>query len=179
MDEHRAWTAGKGCAAVYLAAGGELCGAFLIRLQPAASEEAVQVFADNGVTLTVQTVDSFMTPRLLGRLYRVNPDMLKILPQRLQVYAERLRGEVRVKQAVAVNDGSPGGFAGCAACSKRLVLMEGLNRALIILAVLLGLAMFLMLTVLGSLASVTAAVMAVYAVFWPVLGWILQKMVRI
>ena len=179
VDEHRAWTAGKGCAAVYLAAGGELCGAFLIRLQSAASEEAVQVFADNGVTLTVQTVDSFMTPRLLGRLYRVNPDMLKILPQRLQVYAERLRGEVRVKQAVAVNDGSPGGFAGCAACSKRLVLMEGLNRALIILAVLLGLAMFLMLTVLGSLASVTAAVMAVYAVFWPVLGWILQKMVRI
>ena len=147
---------------------------------PAGAETGTDLtFADNGVTLTVQTVDSFMTPRLLGRLYRVNPDMLKILPQRLQVYAERLRGEVRVKQAVAVNDGSPGGFAGCAACSKRLVLMEGLNRALIILAVLLGLAMFLMLTVLGSLASVTAAVMAVYAVFWPVLGWILQKMVRI
>lgn len=179
VDEHRAWTAGKGCAVVYLASGGELCGAFLIRLQPAASEEAVQVFADNGVTMTIQTVDSFMTPRLLGRLYRVNPDMLKILPQRLQVYAERLRGEVRVKQAVAVNDGSPIGFAGCAACSKRLVLMEGLNRALVILAVLLGLAMFLMLTVLGSLASVTAAVMTVYAVFWPVLGWILQKMIRI
>lgn len=179
VDEHRAWTAGVGCAVVYLASGGELSGAFLIRLQPSASEEAVQVFADNGITLTIQTVDSFMTPRLLGRLFRVNPDMIKILPQRLQVYAERLRGEVRIKQAVAVNDGSPEGFSGCAACSKRLVLMEGLGRALIILSVILGLAMFLMLTLLGSLYSVTAAAMTIYAVSWLLLEWILQKLIRI
>ena len=139
----------------------------------------MQVFADNGVTMTVRTADGFMTPRLLGRLFRVNPDRIKILPQRLSVYADRLQGEVRIKQAVAVNDGAPMGFAGCAACAKRLVLMEGLNRALVILAVLLGLAMFLMLTVLGSLSSVTAAVMAGYAVFWPALGWVLQKLVRI
>ena len=105
--------------------------------------------------------------------------MIKILPQRLQVYAERLRGEVRIKQAVAVNDGSPEGFSGCAACSKRLVLMEGLGRALIILSVILGLAMFLMLTLLGSLYSVTAAAMTIYAVSWLLLEWILQKLIRI
>ena len=78
VDEHRAWTAGKGCASGSRLppARGTLRGLPHTRLQPAASEEAVQVFADNGVTITIQTVDSFMTPRLLGRLDRVNPDML-------------------------------------------------------------------------------------------------------
>lgn len=180
LDEHRKWAAGVGCACVYLAVAGELAGVFLIRLQTSVrSEEAVQIFADNGVRLAIRTTDSFLTPRLLGRLFRVNPELIKILPQRLGVYVDRLQGKVRVKQAVAVNDGSLSGFAGCAACARRLSFMEGLNRVMMVLSVVLGLGMLLMLTVLGSFASVNPLVMSGYAMFWPVLGWILQKMIRI
>ena len=57
--------------------------------------------------------------------------------------------------------------------------MEGLNRVMMVLSVVLGLCMLLMLTVLGSFASVTPLVMSGYALFWPALGWILQKMIRI
>ncbi len=180
LDEHRKWAAGVGCACVYLAVAGELAGVFLIRLQTSVrSEEAVQIFADNGVRLAIRTTDSFLTPRLLGRLFRVNPELIKILPQRLGVYVDRLQGKVRVKQAVAVNDGSLSGFAGCAASARRLSFMEGLNRVMMVLSVVLGLGMLLMLTVLGSFSSVSPLVMSGYAMFWPVLGWILQKMIRI
>ncbi len=180
LDEHRKWAAGIGCACVYLAVAGELAGVFLIRLQTSVrSEEAVQIFADNGIRLAIRTTDSFLTPRLLGRLFRVNPELIKILPQRLGVYVDRLQGKVRVKQAVAVNDGSLSGFAGCAACARRLSFMEGLNRVMMVLSVVLGLGMLLMLTVLGSFVSVTPLVLSGYAVFWPLLGWILQKMIRI
>ena len=180
LDEHRKWAAGIGCTCVYLAVAGELAGVFLIRLQTSVrSEEAVQIFADNGIRLAIRTTDSFLTPRLLGRLFRVNPELIKILPQRLGVYVDRLQGKVRVKQAVAVNDGSLSGFAGCAACARRLSFMEGLNRVMMVLSVVLGLGMLLMLTVLGSFVSVTPLVLSGYAVFWPLLGWILQKMIRI
>lgn len=180
LDEHRKWAAGIGCACVYLAVAGELAGVFLIRLQTSVrSEEAIQIFADNGVRLAIRTTDSFLTPRLLGRLFRINPELVKILPQRLGVYVDRLQGKVRVKQAVAVNDGSLSGFAGCAACARRLSFMEGLNRVMMVLSVVLGLCMLLMLTVLGSFGSVTPLVMSGYALFWPLLGWILQKMIRI
>ena len=50
---------------------------------------------------------------------------------------------------------------------------------MMVLSVVLGLCMLLMLTVLGSYASVTPLVMSGYALFWPALGWILQKMIRI
>ena len=180
LDEHRSWNAGTGCASVYLASGGELAGVFLIRLQSSVrSEEAVQIFADNGVRLSVRTSDSFLTPRLIGRLFQINPELVKILPDRLGLYVDRLRGRVRVKQPVAVNDGSLSGFAGCAACSRRLAFMEGLNRVLCILAVVMGLSMLLVLSVLGAFTSVTPLYMTVYALFWPVLGLILQKMIRI
>ena len=170
LDEHRSWNAGTGCASVYLASGGELAGVFLIRLQSSVrSEEAVQIFADNGVRLSVRTSDSF----------QINPELVKILPDRLGLYVDRLRGRVRVKQPVAVNDGSLSGFAGCAACSRRLAFMEGLNRVLCILAVVMGLSMLLVLSVLGAFTSVTPLYMTVYALFWPVLGLILQKMIRI
>ena len=180
LDEHRKWASGVGCACVYLAVAGELAGVFLIRLQTSVrSEEAIQIFADNGIRLAIRTTDSFLTPRLLGRLFRINAELVKILPQRLGVYVDRLQGKVRVKQAVAVNDGSLSGFAGCAACARRLSFMEGLNRVMMVLSVVLGLCMLLMLTVLGSFASVTPLVMSGYALFWPALGWILQKMIRI
>ena len=111
LDEHRKWAAGVGCACVYLAVAGELAGVFLIRLQTSVrSEEAIQIFADNGVRLAIRTTDSFLTPRLLGRLFRINAELVKILPQRLGVYVDRLQGKVRVKQAVAVNDGSLSGL---------------------------------------------------------------------
>lgn len=180
LDEHRKWTSGVGCACVYLAVAGELCAVFMIRLQTSVrSEEAVQIFADNGICLSVRTVDSFLTPRLLGRLFKVNPDRIKILPNRLSPYVDRLCGKVRVKQAVAVNDGSISGFAGCAASAKRLAFMQGLNRVLMILSIVLGMLMLLMLTLLGSLSSVTPLVMMGYVCFWPILGWLLQKLIRI
>lgn len=180
LDEHRKWASGVGCACVYLAVSGELCAVFMIRMHTSVrSEEAVQIFADNGISLSVRTVDSFLTPRLLGRLFKVNPDMLKILPSRLSPYVDRLCSEVRVKQAVAVNDGTISGFAGCAASARRLSFMQGLNRVLMILSVVLGMLMLLLLTVLGSLSSVSPLVMAGYACFWPVLGWLLQKLIRI
>ncbi len=180
LDEHRNWNAGVGCACVYLAVAGELAGVFLIRLQSSLrSEEAVQTFADNGIRLSVRTSDSFLTPRLIGRLFRVNPELIKILPARLGIYVDRLQGRVRVKQPVAVNNGSLSGFAGCAACARRLAFMEGLNRVLTVLSVVLGLSMLLTLSVLGAFSSVTPLIMTGYALFWPVLGLILQKMIRI
>jgi hypothetical protein len=180
LDEHRKWTSGVGCACVYLAVAGELCAVFLIRLQTSVrSEEAVQIFADNGISLSVRTVDSFLTPRLLGRLFRVNADRIKILPHRLSPYVDRLCGKVRIKQAVAVNDGTISGFAGCAASARRLAFMESLNRVLVILSIILGMGMLLLLTVLGSLSSVTPLMLLGYACFWPVFGWILQKLIRI
>lgn len=180
LDEHQKWASGVGCACVYLAVARELCAVFMIRLHTSVrSEEAVQIFADNGISLSVRTVDSFLTPRLLGRLFRVNPDRIKILPSRLSPYVDRLCSEVRVKQAVAVNDGTISGFAGCAACARRLSFMQGLNQVLMVLSIVLGLLMLLMLTLLGSLSSVSPLVMAGYACFWPVLGWILQKLIRI
>lgn len=169
----------KGHDLVYLAAAGELAAIFVLTIHPPIqATEAAQSLTDSGLGLIVSTVDSFVTAERLGNLFGINPAMIKILPKRLQPYAKRLAGEVRVKQALVVNDGSISGLSGCLTSARQLRTMITLNRVLAVTSVVLGCILMLIFSLLGAMQYLNPILFCGYAAVWLVLSWLLQKIFR-
>lgn len=171
--------AAQGHDLVYLAASGELAAIFVLTLHPSLqASEAAQTLTDNGIGLVVSSSDSLVTAERLSALFRINPAMVKILPRRLNTYAKRLSGEVRVKQALVVNDGSINGLAGSLTFARRLRTMITLNAVLAITSVVLGCILTLIFSLLGALQYLSPTIFCGYILFWLILGWLLQKLFR-
>ncbi|MBR6791071.1 MAG: hypothetical protein IKM31_09420, partial [Oscillospiraceae bacterium] len=171
--------AAQGHDLVYLAASGELAAIFVLTIHPPIqASEAAQALTDGGIGLIVSTSDSLVTAERLSALFNINPAMVKILPRRLTSYAKRLSGEVRVKQALVVSDGSIGGIAGSLICARRLRTMITLNMVLAVTSTVLGCILTLIFSILGAMHQLNPALLCGYLLFWPLLSWFLQKFFR-
>ena len=78
---------------------------------------------------------------------------------------------MRVKQAVAVNDGSPSGFAALLTACQRLQTLAVLNRVLAATAAGLGCLLLLIFWTLGALPQLTMPILCGYALVWPILSF--------
>lgn len=171
--------AAKGHDLVYLAAAGELAAIFVLTVHPPIqAAEAAQSLTDNGIGMIVTTVDSFVTAERLSALFSIDPAMVRVLPRRLLPYAERLSSEVRIKQAILVNDGSISGLAGSLTCARRLRTMITLNRVLAVTSIILGCILTLIFSLLGAMTYLNPILFCGYAAVWLILSWILQKIFR-
>ncbi|MCI8600490.1 MAG: hypothetical protein HFE45_02730 [Oscillospiraceae bacterium] len=162
----------KGRELLYLASGVELAAIFVLTFHPLEKPcRAVQSLTDGGSGLLLTVSDGFLTAGRLARLLDVDPRQIKVLPQKLRAQAERISGEVRVKQAVAVNDGSPSGFAALLTACQRLQTLAVLNRVLAATAAGLGCLLLLIFWTLGALPQLTMPILCGYALVWPILSF--------
>lgn len=162
----------KGRDLIYLASGGELAAIFVLTIRPSEKPcRAVQALTDSGFGLLLTVSDGFLTAERLARLLELDPQQVKVLPQQLRPQAERISAEVRVKQAAAVNDGSPAGFAALFMACRRLRTMVVLNRVLAATAVGLGCLLLLIFWTLGALPQLTTPILCGYILVWPILSF--------
>lgn len=177
-EYERRFTA-KGHDLVYLASAGELSAIFVLTLTPPeAAVQAAQTLTDNNLGIILSTVDSFLTAERLGELFAVNPALVKILPQRLAPYAQRLSTDVRAKQALLVNNGGIDSCAQSLSAPRRLRAMIGLNRALILTALILGCILMLIFALLDAFSHLTPVLLSGYLLIWPLISWALQKLLH-
>ncbi len=165
---------------LYLATGGELTAVFIVSLHVSLqTENAVQMLEDNGIGLAVKTVDAVLTPEILSRLFHVNPDCFKMIPERLFERFDTLSESVLGKQAKVVNNGTFVSLACSLSAAKRLRVMFAFADILWICGMVVTGLLILLMSVLNAFFLFSALALCGMSFFWLLIDLLIQKWFRL
>lgn len=179
LDYEKRFTS-EGSDLVYLSASGELTAVFIFSLIPSIeADEAVQMLYRSDVALSVKTNDCIVTKERLGYLFGIESNFFKILPNKLsKLYAECSQ-TVKVRPAIAINDGSFTSMACSVASAKRIRVMLKIAFVVMICSVVLGGLLIAVFGCLGATKQLTPLIMYGYQLVWLIIHALLQKTVLI
>lgn len=139
----------EGCELVYLAKGGELAAAFVLEFaESSGADGAVRLLDKHDITLAVKTMDSFITPDLLARLFHTSPTRFKILPSRLHEDYDQETAPVDRVDSMLGNTGTLMGYVVSIAAVKRLYSCIRLGRVLSVIGTAVSLLLMALLLLL-------------------------------
>lgn len=179
LDYERRFTS-EGSDLVYLSTSGELTAVFIFTLHPTIpTEEAVQVLYSSDIALSVKTIDSIVTKERLSSLFAIEPNFFKILPSKLSRLYDECSQPVKIRPAVAVNNGSFASMACSVAASKRMKVMMTVAQVVMVSSIILGTLLIAVFGFLGATKQLSPLIMFCYPVIWLIIHFLLQKLIRL
>ncbi len=179
IDYEKRFTS-EGSDLVYLSASGELTAVFIFSLQPdVETEEAVRMIFESDVALTVKTSDCIITKQRLSKVFGIEPDFFKIMPTKLNKLYDECSQSVKVRPAVAVNDGTFSSMSCSVSAAKKAKIMMKIAWVVAICSVILGALLIAVFGFLGATKQLTPFMMFIYPLIWLVIHSLLQKIIRI
>ena len=178
LDYERRFTS-EGSDLVYLSTSGELTAVFIFTLHPTIpTEEAVQVLYSSDIALSVKTIDSIVTKERLSSLFAIEPNFFKILPSKLSRLYDECSQPVKIRPAVAVNNGSFASMACSVAASKRMKVMMTVAQVVMVSSIILGTLLIAVFGFLGATKQLSPLIMFCYPMIWLIIHFLLQKLIR-
>ncbi|MCI1952395.1 MAG: hypothetical protein LKJ50_06450 [Clostridiales bacterium] len=163
---------------VYLAIGGELIAMLIItyscdrrRLQELRRME------NNGISLILRNCDPNITPTFLAELFGLDPNGIRVLPERLgALYVSRTHEVCDEKPAMIATKGRPTALMRLVtACVRE---RGNISIAIVLqnVAVVLGFIMVALLTCYSGLQQISTMSLIVYEFFWAMVIWLVPKL---
>lgn len=178
-DYERRFTS-EGSDLVYLSTSGELTAVFIFTLHPTIpTEEAVQVLYSSDIALSVRTIDAIITKERLSSLFAIEPNFFKILPSKLSKLYDECSQPVKIRPAVAVNNGSFASMACSVAASKRMRIMMTVSQVVMACSIILGILLVAVFGLLGATRQLSPLIMFCYPMVWLFIHFLLQKFIRL
>ena len=170
----------EGSELLYLASAGDLTAVFVVSIHASIqTEDACQMLADNGIGMSVRTIDPIVRPEILEKLFSVAPYFFKIVPGRLHEDCRRLSEDVIGRPAMTVNNGTALSLA-CSLCaSKRLKVFITVLQLIQTISILVNIVTVAVLSFLGNFSGLTGLVAAAAQLGWMLIGLLIQRSFRI
>jgi len=179
IDYEKRFTS-EGSDLVYLSASGELTAVFIFSLQPTVeTEEAVRMIFESDVALAVKTSDCIITKQRLSKVFGIEPDFFKIMPVKLNKLYEECSQPVKIRPAVAVNDGTFYSMSCSVSAAKKLKILMKIASIVALCSVILGALLIAVFGFLGATKQLTPFMMFIYPLIWLLIHSLLQKIIRI
>lgn len=170
----------KGQNIIYVSNGGELSAAFIIQLTTKKEIfDAIALLERNEVKAVIKSVDSILTADLIADLFKLEENMVKILPSRLH---SAYQNEVLEKEEIDTPLGTNGniiGFIISTVATKKLSFCVRVGVIMNILSVVLGVAMFIVVLFTGKISLFTNLIILLYMSLFGLVYWIYQKNLRL
>ena len=162
---------------IYLSTSGELTAVFLVKFFAAPEVKyALGRLSDNGISLTIKSVDAVITKQKMAEIFDEDPSFFKILPSRLHsVYDQYASVQERGGSSVLSN-GTFQSFAGSLIGAKRLRISILLGSILQFAAVGVGLLMMIILTLISGMSEMKVSSLFLYQIIWLVLTLLLPRL---
>lgn len=166
----------QGFEVVYLAKEGELYAAFIIEFTAAEKPAAIlSMMQRRGLTGTVRSVDSSVTPKVLERVFGLTTEDIKILPARLhEAFADRHKMKDRAETSL-INRGDSSAFVITAAACKQLLKTVKTGRLYCFIAAILLPLILAAFLILNWMTAASAAVMGAGTIVFFLLYWFKER----
>ena len=166
----------QGYEVVYLAKEGELYAAFIIEFTAAEKPAAIlSMMQRRGLTGTIRSVDSAITPKVIERVFGLTSEELKILPARLhEAFAERHKMKERAETSL-INRGDSNAFVITAAACKQLLRTVKAGKVFCFLAATILPVVLAVFLILNWMTAASAAVMGAGAIVFFILYWLKER----
>ena len=153
---------------VYLASGGKMMATFILTYNSDKRRALeLQRMESNGVSLIVRTTDPNITPEFLAQCFRLDPQSVRVLPQRLgDIYEALVKTPEDKAPALFASRGRPTAMMRILTACIRQKGNISLAIALQNIAVALGFALVAFLSCFSGLDQLTTSSMLLYEVFW-------------
>ena len=179
IDYERRFTS-EGSDLVYLSTSGELTAVFIFTLHPKIStEEAVQMLYSSDIALSVRTMDSIVTKERLSRLFAIESNFFKILPTKLSRLYDECSQPIKIRPAVAINNGTFASMVCSVAASKRMRVMMTVAQVVMASSIILGLFLIAVFSFLGATKQLSPLMMFCYPMIWLMIHFLLQKLIQL
>lgn len=170
----------KGQKIIYVSNGGELSAAFIVQLTTKKEIfDAIALLERNEVKAVIKSVDSILTADLIAELFKLEENMVKILPARLHsAYHTEVLEKAEIDTSLCTN-GNIIGFLISTVATKKLSFCVRVGAIMNILSVVLGVAMFIAVLFTGKISLFTNLILLIYMSLFGLVYWIYQKNVRL
>lgn len=136
---------------VYLAVGGEVCMLFFVQLTANSQvKRHVEKLAKNGVSLIIKTVDGMITEGVIGELFDIGSESVRIIPYEAHDEFEERTKYVSKGSAAVSCDGTFSSFAAAINGSKDIYKKVKLGCAMQIAGVALGILLVFIFAFFGN-----------------------------
>lgn len=170
----------QGNEVIFLASGGELCAAFIIKFSADRSaSEVVNLMYKNDVIGVIKSVDSCITGELLERVFDIDGGLFKIIPSRLhkRFEIEKLPRE-KVDSVVGNNGSLFGNIVSIVAC-KKLAYCTKLGLVMYILSSVCGVLMLAGMIFMKHFALIGNLQVFIYMATFGLVYWIYEKNMKL
>lgn len=162
---------------IYLSTSGELTAVFLAKFFAAPEvKRAIQRLSDNGIHLTVKSVDAVITRQKLAEIFDEDPSCFKILPSRLHQVYDQYSSEQERGGSSVLSNGTFQSFTGSLIGAKRLRTVVLLGNIIQFAAVGLGLLLMIVLTLISGMSEMKVLSLFFYQVVWLVVTLLIPRL---
>lgn len=165
---------------IYVAIGGELCAAFIIRIKTSYEvRDLINVMYKNGISPIIKTVDFFLTAAELERLYDIEPGFIKILPSRLHRDFDDLVKPRDRGSAMLCNNQSLFGFVVSLAVCKRMFPTIKIGMIVHMTSAFCGMAIILFSLFLNTASIIGGFEILIFLAFFTIIYWLYEKNMKL
>lgn len=162
---------------IYLSTSGELTAVFLAKFFAAPEvKEAIQRLSENGIHLTIKSVDAVITRQKMAEIFDEDPSCFKILPSRLHPVYDRYGSAQERGGSSVLSNGTFQSFSGSLVGAKRLRMSILLGSVVQFAAIGLGLLMMIILTLISGMSEMKVLSLFLYQLVWLVLTLLLPRL---
>lgn len=170
----------RGNLVLYLSISGVVSALFVIRAKGSAHiSKWLRELEKQNITVVIRSVDSFISLNLLSELFRVSPDMFKLLPFRYYKEYDRETSYVPKVSASMLCSGHFQSLAMLISGAKKLQLLSFVGVTIQMSSAILGAVIALIMALLGSFSQLTASVVLCYNLVWLAVTLIAQQLRKV
>lgn len=170
----------RGNLVLYLSISGVVSALFVIRAKGSAHiSKWLRELEKQNITVVIRSVDSFISLNLLSELFRVSPDMFKLLPFRYYKEYDRETSYVPKASASMLCSGHFQSLAMLISGAKKLQLLSFVGVTIQMSSAILGAVIALIMALLGSFSQLTASVVLCYNLVWLAVTLIAQQLRKV
>ncbi len=153
---------------IYLASGGKIMAAFILTYNSDKRRALeLQRMESNGISLIVRTTDPNIKPELLAQCFRLDPQSVRVLPQRLgDIYNTLVEKPVDKVEAAFASRGRPTAMMRLLTACVRQKGNISLAVALQNIGLVIGFVLVAFLACFSGLDQLTLPTMLLYELFW-------------
>ena len=139
-------------------------------------KEAIQRLSENGIHLTIKSVDAVITRQKMAEIFDEDPSCFKILPSRLHPVYDRYGSAQERGGSSVLSNGTFQSFSGSLVGAKRLRMSILLGSVVQFAAIGLGLLMMIILTLISGMSEMKVLSLFLYQLVWLVLTLLLPRL---
>lgn len=170
----------KGNLVIYLSISGVVSALFVVRAKGSANvSKWLRELEKQNITVILRSVDSFISLNFLAEVFRVNPDLFKLMPFRDYKEYDKQTSYVPKMSASMLCSGKFQSLAMLITGSKRIQLLALVGITIQMASAILGAVIALIMALLGSFSQLTSSVVLCYNLVWILVTLIAQQMRKV